>query len=234
MASAYDPRRCLLTTQFDADILYGDMEGLRSVPEVDGARQGGRSQSRMAFEIGSTVEGTVVKLADYGAIVRLAGGKTGLIHISEVADTFVRDVKDYFKEHDRVRVKILSMNSKGRYELSTKQVEQPPREPALPREQRRPVERVPEPINLGPDNTEEKRRSFNLRRAVQQVHEGQRRSPARPEAQHRGKTRQAETLIESSPSDGRVPPGSRRRGHARGRCRSGQRSGTRAEHPHEV
>lgn len=113
----------------------------------------------MEFEIGSTVEGTVVKLADYGAIVRLAGGKTGLIHISEVADTFVRDVKDYFKEHDRVRVKILSVNSKGRYELSTKQVEQPPREPALPREQRRPAERVPEPINLGPDSTAEKRSS---------------------------------------------------------------------------
>jgi len=113
----------------------------------------------MAIDIGSTVEGTVVKLADYGAIVRLEGGKTGLIHISEVADTFVRDVKDYFKEHDRVRVKILSVNSKGRYELSTKQIEQPPKEPPPPRERRRAVERTPEPVNLGPDDFIEARRS---------------------------------------------------------------------------
>jgi len=104
----------------------------------------------MVIEIGSTVDGTVVKIAEYGAIVRLQGGKTGLIHISEIADTFVRDVKDYFKEHDRVRVKVLSINSKGRYELSTKQVEQPPQQSAEPTERRKPVERPPEIIDLGP------------------------------------------------------------------------------------
>ena len=101
------------------------------------------------MDIGSTVEGTVVKLAEYGAIVRLQGGKTGLIHISEIADTFVRDVKEHFKEHDRVRVKILSINNKGRYELSTKNIEQP--EPEAPREKKKPAEREPEVINLGPD-----------------------------------------------------------------------------------
>ena len=110
----------------------------------------------MAIEIGSTVDGTVVKLAEYGAIVRLAGGKTGLIHISEVADTFVRDVRDYFKEHDQVRVKVLSINKKGRYELSTKQVEQPP--PEVPaREQRKPVERPVEVVYLGPERFEHSR-----------------------------------------------------------------------------
>lgn len=77
----------------------------------------------MAIEIGSTVEGTVVKLADYGAIVRLAGGKVGLVHISEVADTYVRDVRDYLKENDRVCVKVLKINDKGRYELSVKQAD---------------------------------------------------------------------------------------------------------------
>ena len=105
----------------------------------------------MAIDIGNTVEGTVVKLAEYGAIVRLEGGNTGLIHISEIADTFVRDVKDYFKEHDRVRVKVLSVNNKGRYELSTKQIEQPVHETPLPRERRKPAERPPEVIDLGPN-----------------------------------------------------------------------------------
>jgi S1 RNA binding domain protein len=88
----------------------------------------------VAIEIGSTIEGTIVKLADYGAIVRLAGGKVGLVHISEVADAYVRDVRDYFHEDDRVCVKVLKLNNKGRYELSVKQadasaVTQPPQRP---------------------------------------------------------------------------------------------------------
>lgn len=110
----------------------------------------------MLIDVGSTVEGTVVKLADYGVIVRLQGGKTGLIHISEIADTFVRDVKDYFKEHDRVRVKVLSINGKGRYELSAKMIEQPvhdpPPEPVAERRKR--IERPREPVNLGPETCE--------------------------------------------------------------------------------
>jgi len=104
------------------------------------------------IEVGGTVEGIVVRLAEYGAIVRLQGGKTGLIHISEIADSFVRDVKDYFKEHDCVRVRVLSVNDKGRYELSTKNIEQPALESPPPRERGKPVERAPEPVNLGPDD----------------------------------------------------------------------------------
>ncbi len=77
----------------------------------------------MTIEIGSTIEGTVVKVADYGAIVRLVGGKMGLVHISEVADTFVCDVRDYVKENDRINVKVLKINNKGRYELSAKQAD---------------------------------------------------------------------------------------------------------------
>jgi S1 RNA binding domain protein len=78
-----------------------------------------------SIEIGSTVEGTVVKLADYGAIVRLAGGNMGLVHISEVTDAYVRDVREYFRENDRITVKVLKLNNKGRYELSTKQADAP-------------------------------------------------------------------------------------------------------------
>lgn len=111
----------------------------------------------MSLEIGTTVDGTIVKLAEYGAIVRLTGGNTGLIHISEVASTFVRDINDYFKEHDRVRVKVLSVNGKGRYQLTAKGVEQPAPEPAPVREARKPIERIPEPVNLGPDGQVERR-----------------------------------------------------------------------------
>ncbi len=81
----------------------------------------------MTIEPGNIVTGTVVKIADFGAIVRLGGGKSGLIHISEIADTFVRDVRDFLAEEDEVTVKVLRVNNKGRFELSLKQCDaQPP------------------------------------------------------------------------------------------------------------
>ena len=48
----------------------------------------------MTVEVGVTVRGTVVKVTDYGAIVRLPEGKSGLIHISEIADAYVRDIRE--------------------------------------------------------------------------------------------------------------------------------------------
>jgi len=75
----------------------------------------------MTFELGSTVKGTIVKIVNYGAIVRLPRGDTGLVHISEIADAYVRDVRDYLQEGEEVTVKILRLDTKGRYDLSIKQ-----------------------------------------------------------------------------------------------------------------
>jgi len=75
----------------------------------------------MALEPGSIVDGTVVKITTYGAFVELPDGKSGLVHISEIADTYVKDVKDYLKEQDRVKVKVLGLNEKGKLDLSVKQ-----------------------------------------------------------------------------------------------------------------
>jgi S1 RNA binding domain protein len=75
----------------------------------------------MTIELGSNVKGIVVSIVDYGAIVRLADGKSGLIHISEIANNFVDNVRDYLAEEDEVTVKVLKLNKKGRYELSLKQ-----------------------------------------------------------------------------------------------------------------
>lgn len=75
----------------------------------------------MTIEIGSTVCGTVLRVTEYGAIVRLGEGKIGLVHISEIADTYVRDVREYINENDQVRVKVIRLDNKGRYELSMKQ-----------------------------------------------------------------------------------------------------------------
>lgn len=77
----------------------------------------------MAVEIGSVYEGTVVKLLKYGAIVRLPDGTSGLVHISEIADTFVHDVADFVREGDTIKVKVTGEKDGGRFEMSAKQVE---------------------------------------------------------------------------------------------------------------
>ena len=77
--------------------------------------------SYMALEVGSIVEGTVTGLAKFGVFVEIADKKIGLVHISEVAGEYVSDVNDYLKLHDKVKVKIISVDEKGKIALSIKQ-----------------------------------------------------------------------------------------------------------------
>lgn len=79
----------------------------------------------MSIEVGSVVEGVVTGITNFGAFVELPGGKVGLIHISEVADVYVRDVKDFLKEQDNVKVKVLTIDERGKIGLSIKQLQPP-------------------------------------------------------------------------------------------------------------
>lgn len=81
--------------------------------------------SYMALEVGQIVEGTVTGLVKFGVFVELEGKKVGLVHISEVANEYVSDVNDYLKLHDKVKVKVLSVDEKGKVALSIKQAEAP-------------------------------------------------------------------------------------------------------------
>ncbi len=74
----------------------------------------------MQFEVGKIVEGKVTGVTNFGAFVHLGGDTTGLVHISEVALTYVKDIKDFIKENDIVKVKILSIDEKGKISLSIK------------------------------------------------------------------------------------------------------------------
>ncbi|HHT70298.1 MAG: S1 RNA-binding domain-containing protein [bacterium] len=76
----------------------------------------------MALEVGNIVEGVVTGITNFGAFVTLPGGQTGLVHISEVADAYVKDIKDYLKENDKTRVKIISLDKNGKIGLSIRQV----------------------------------------------------------------------------------------------------------------
>lgn len=81
--------------------------------------------SSMSIQVGSVVEGVVTGITNFGAFVELPGGKVGLIHISEVADVYVRDVRDFLKEKDKVKVKVLSVDERGKIGLSIKQLQEP-------------------------------------------------------------------------------------------------------------
>ena len=74
------------------------------------------------MEIGSVVEGKVTGIAAFGAFVELEGGKTGLVHISEVASEYVNDINQHIKEGQVVKVKVIGME-KGKISLSIKQAD---------------------------------------------------------------------------------------------------------------
>lgn len=74
-------------------------------------------------EVGAIVEGTVSRLADFGAFVDIEGGETGMVHISEVDKNYVRNIKEHLKEGDKVNVKILAIKEDGKIDLSIKQAD---------------------------------------------------------------------------------------------------------------
>jgi polyribonucleotide nucleotidyltransferase len=75
-------------------------------------------------EPGKIYEGTVVKVMDFGAFVNFFGAKDGLVHISQLAQSRVNKVSDVVKEGDKVKVKLLGMDERGKVRLSMKAVDQ--------------------------------------------------------------------------------------------------------------
>ncbi|MDQ0063677.1 S1 domain-containing RNA-binding protein [Paenibacillus harenae] len=75
----------------------------------------------MAIEVGAKLEGKVTGITHFGAFVDLSGGVTGLVHISEIADNYVKDVKDHLKIDDVVKVKVINVDKDGKIGLSIKQ-----------------------------------------------------------------------------------------------------------------
>lgn len=83
----------------------------------------------MDLSPGDIVEGVVTKVAKFGAFVDLEDGKSGLVHISEIADTFVKDINNHVSEGDQVKVKVLSIDEKGKIALSMKDAVEKKKEP---------------------------------------------------------------------------------------------------------
>lgn len=118
----------------------------------------------MALEVGNIVEGKVTGITKFGAFVALPEGKSGLVHISEVANSFVSDVHEHVQLGQTVKVRVLNLTEDGKINLSIKRAlenapaqpaREPARRPAPPRQSQAPRPAAPRTAADGPsDNME--------------------------------------------------------------------------------
>lgn len=83
----------------------------------------------MQVAVGNIVEGKIAKITNYGAFVDIDGGGTGMVHISEVANTYVKDINDHVKVGDSVTVKVIGINEQNKVSLSIKETQAKPEQP---------------------------------------------------------------------------------------------------------
>ncbi|WP_053216930.1 S1 domain-containing RNA-binding protein [Virgibacillus senegalensis] len=80
----------------------------------------------MSIEVGSKLQGKVTGITNFGAFVELPGGSTGLVHISEVADNYVKDINEHLTVGDEVTVKVINVEKDGKIGLSIKKAKDNP------------------------------------------------------------------------------------------------------------
>lgn len=98
----------------------------------------------MQLEIGKIYDGKVKNLAKFGAFVEIPEvNATGMVHISEVSDSFVKEISDVLQENQAVKVKVLGVNENGKISLSIKQAQ--PRTEHPQRQQERPARQRQQP-----------------------------------------------------------------------------------------
>ncbi|MCX5751662.1 MAG: S1 RNA-binding domain-containing protein [Candidatus Saganbacteria bacterium] len=134
----------------------------------------------MAIAVGEIVEGKVTGIANFGAFVDLGEGKVGLVHISQVNHGYVTDISQHLKVGQAVKVKIVSINKDGKFDLSIKQAMDPPmqqmRRPARDRRQKdRPAPgSFDEKMMMFLKDSEEKQ--LDLKKNLQYKQEGKKRT----------------------------------------------------------
>ena len=92
----------------------------------------------MSIEVGSKVQGKVTGITNFGAFVELPGGSTGLVHISEVADNYVKDINEHLKVGDIVEVKVMNVEADGKIGLSIRKAKPQAERPERPERSQRP------------------------------------------------------------------------------------------------
>lgn len=87
----------------------------------------------MGLEVGTILEGKVTGITKFGAFVALPEGKSGLVHISEIASSFVSDVHDHVQMGQTVKVRVLAVSEEGKINLSIKRAQDNPAPAPQPR-----------------------------------------------------------------------------------------------------
>lgn len=77
----------------------------------------------MLFNVGDVVDGKVKNFLKFGAFVEIPGGKVGLVHISEISNDFIKEVSDYLKIGQELKVKVLEIRENDKIRLSIKQAQ---------------------------------------------------------------------------------------------------------------
>ncbi|MEY8445832.1 S1 domain-containing RNA-binding protein [Enterococcus ratti] len=78
----------------------------------------------MSIEVGAKLQGKVSGITNFGAFIDLGAGKTGLVHISEVSNGYIKDIHDVLSVGDEVTVKVISVNEDGKIGLSIRQTQE--------------------------------------------------------------------------------------------------------------
>lgn len=106
----------------------------------------------MSIEVGAKVSGKVSGITNFGAFVDLGAGKTGLVHISEVSNTYVKDIHDVLSVGDEVTVKVTTVGDDGKIGLSIRKAQDKPEERERPkREFSRNAPKKPAPVSKKQD-----------------------------------------------------------------------------------
>ena len=145
----------------------------------------------MQFEAGAVLEGRVTGITAFGAFVALPDGKSGLIHISEVANTYVTDIREHLSVGQTVKVRVLSISPEGKISLSAKRAEtEPAAAPPCSAAQRTAMTAAPPravqpyvPQKSGDQNFEDKLKHFmqesDSKMSGSRIYEQQKRSRGR-------------------------------------------------------
>ncbi len=93
----------------------------------------------MEFKVGDIVEGKITTITSFGVFADIGDGKSGMVHISEVARNYVSDIKEHVKVNEVVKMKVLSIGDDGKISLSIKRALPPEKKNDVPKRERRSV-----------------------------------------------------------------------------------------------
>ncbi len=97
------------------------------------------------ISVGNIIEGKVISVMPFGAFVDLGEKQSGLIHISEISSTYVKDINDHVKKGDVIKVKVIKIDDKGKISLSARQAQE-----TKPRRNSKDAEKSSKPVRPAP------------------------------------------------------------------------------------